>query len=457
MKSNKLTKMELYWYIIGGTIGSGLFVLLPFAIGMAGKAAALAVFLGAFVSFFAYAYNVIIASLFPLKGGDYSQVAFVSSPLVGGMYGFTWIISSLMITGYATAAVSYASAIWPWVGEYGTVIAFVIITFFFAVNYFGTKAGAKLQGPMTIVLLTALIAFVVVGLPKVNFNGYFGEGFFMGGFQGFSGALGLTVFVTLGPAITAIGLSSEVENPTKTIPKAVIGGIAIVTLLCTLIVFVACGVLPIEEVAFQDLTVVAAAIFSPALWVVFVVGGAVFALLTSLLGSVTTFRYPFDQLADEGWLPAIFKRKAKNGWPYVSMLTMYILSLIPLFFNISFDKVVSYISLPAYVILIYVNLKCIQLPKQYPEQWKLSCLRMPMPLYYIFCVAGVVCDIYLIYCYCVDFVPTDYIFIAALCVFILVYTYYRIKAKKVSPEYLQQQKDAIAQEILDYVAQQKNS
>lgn len=456
MKNKKLTTLELYWYIIGAAIGSGLFVLLPIIIGDTGKSAVFAVLAGTFIVLCAQLYNLIIASFFPLRGGDYSQVAFMCPPVMAGVYGLIWLMSCLTMASFATSALSYAADVIPGIPGDSKVIVVIVVTAFFAVSYFGAKFGAKVEGAMVILLLVALGAFVAFGLPKVDFATLIGgENFFLNGFKGFSSALGLCVFLCLGPTMTPVSFTSELENPTKTAPKAMLGGVALLSAIYVLITVVACGVLPAEEIGGQDLAITAAVIFPKSLYVVFVICGAVFALLTSLLGSVNTSKYPFLQMADEGWVPAAFKKTTKNGWPYVVYIVMYILVLIPVVFNISLDTIVAWTNIPAYVIVFYVNLRCLGLPKRYPEQWKRSMLHMPTVLYNILCVFAMICSVYLIYCLAVGLSVLDFIMSVVITLCFFGYSWFCLKTKRVDPAYLEDQKKAIAQEILDYEKTQK--
>lgn len=370
MKSKKLTTFELYWYILGTAIGSGLFVLLPIAIGYTGRSVVLTLIVAGIMRLVTDLYSVTMASMFPLKGGQYSQVSYLIPPLFSGVYGLVWLISTLTLAAYATSAISYTAALIPGIARYSKIIAIVIVTFFFGLNYFGTKFGAKFQRAMTITLLLALAAFIIWGLPKVQFGSYTENNFFLGGISGFSGALAMCAWATDGILSTGASLASEMERPTRQVPKAMVGGVIIVITIYVLITFVAAGTLPIEQVAFQDLTVVAEHIFPRSIYVVFVLAGAVMALMTSLMGGVTVMRYPFEQMTEEGWLPAIFKRRTANGWPVVTMVVMYIMVMIPVIFGISFDAIVSYCTFPGTFIVFYVDLKCMTLPKKYPELWK---------------------------------------------------------------------------------------
>ena len=68
---------------------------------------------------------------------------------------------------------------------------------------------------------------------------------------------------------------------------------------------VAAGVLPVEQVAFQNLTLVAQTIFPTWLYLFFVFGGAMFALLTTLNGTLSWVHRGLQAAARDGWLPAV--------------------------------------------------------------------------------------------------------------------------------------------------------
>lgn len=452
MKSTKLTTLELYSYTIGGVIGSGLFILLPIAIGLAGKGAIFAMIMGVLLAFFAQLFNFIIASMFPLKGGDYSQMAFLMPPVVSGIYGFLWLIASLTMAGYATSAISYTSSVITSVPSESKLLSIGIITLFFGISYFGTKFGGKVESAMTVILLGALLLFVIMGLPKINFSKYISEGgFFDCGFSNFAAACNMCLYAVLGCTLVPVSLSSELKRPTREAPKAMIGCSLIVLVISTLIVFVATGVLPIEQVANKDLSVVAQYIFPKGVFVAFILCGAVLALLTSLFTSVTTFHYPIMQMADEGWIPPVFKKKAKNGWPYVSMTALYLITLIPIIFNISFDTIVSLTNLVFYIIIFFAVVKCMALPKKYPEPWKCSFLHaMPIPVYYIFCSVGLIACAYMIYGSCAGQSFGFIIASFATILIVAVYVIWRLKVKAVSIEYLKSQKQKVIEEALSY-------
>ena len=104
---------------------------------------------------------------------------------------------------------------------------------------------------------------------------------------------------------------------------------------------VAGGVLPYVETAGQNISVTAEAILPRALYIFFVVGGGIGAIASSALGGLGVFRYPLLQVASDGWLPSVFKKTDKNGYPYVIYLLFYVISIIPILTGRSLDAIVS--------------------------------------------------------------------------------------------------------------------
>lgn len=81
-----------------------------------------------------------------------------------------------------------------------------------------------------------------------------------GGFNGFMSATAL-LSMAPGGGVFVINFRRQCKDPTKDIPIAVIVSTIVVSLLYTLMAFVAAGVLPIEQAAGKSLGAVAAEIF----------------------------------------------------------------------------------------------------------------------------------------------------------------------------------------------------
>lgn len=458
-ESKKLSPFDLFLYSVGGTIGSGIFVLMPYAVGDTGRSLPIAIVAAIILMMLAYFYNIVLASMFPLKGGDYSHVAFLTSPTMKGIYAIMTVTTNFSIAGLATSCISYASSVIPALEGMVKPVGFLLLTFFFIINIKGAKFGAKFENAMSIALIISLVGFALIGLPKIDWGSYFQmDGFFYNGFTGMAGAIAMMSFASQGPSAVGAALAADTRNPTKVVPKVIFLTTITVGLLYLCMGIVATGALPIEEVAFRDLTVVAKEVFPYWFFVFFVFGGAVCALLTSVLSQITTSRYPLMQMADEGWLPAVFKKKTKNGFPYVIMITLYVITMIPLLFDISYDTIISFICVPMTLFCVYVNLACITLPKKYPLQWKNSVLHMPYPLFVAIMVLSAGASLFATYTFASDFSKiSELVILAVVCVFIVIYVKWRLKKGYVDEQYLLDQKQAVIDEIAQLIAEEEKS
>lgn len=451
MKEKKLTKFNVFSTVYGGTIGSGIFLMIGFAIGGAGRSLPLAVLLGAIYITMANLYSYIITSMVPLKGGMYDHLAFVGSPTLVGVMALSGVLGATMVTGFATGIVDYLAVIFPGIAPYSKIIAFCIILFFFVLSSFGVETYAKVQNVMTVVLLASLALFAILGLTKVDFGTYFNpEGFFYGGGKGFISAAALMAFTCTGGEGCGFALVGEVDQPTKVIPKYTLLGVFAAVFTYLLMCIVAAGVLPIDQVAYQPLTVVAAEFMHGPLFVVFVIGGAVFALLTSLNSYIIYLKYPMIEAAHDGWLPKAFGKQTKNGYPLFGMVVCFLLGVVPLLFDISFDTIVTLTSIATLPLMILANFACIKLPKQFPELWKKSIFHMPYPVYAVLMTLASLCSCYYMYSYVADY---DLTFkLGALAALVVLYgaCFLLVKTGKVDIQPILEKKKRVVAEMESY-------
>ena len=89
-------------------------------------------------------------------------------------------------------------------------------------------------------------------------------------------------FWVVSGALLFVNLSAEAKNPTRDIPVVMLVSTLIVAILYGLIGIVAAGVLPVEQVAGENLSLVAGYILSRPLYVFFMTCGAMFALISTL-------------------------------------------------------------------------------------------------------------------------------------------------------------------------------
>ena len=448
-QKKKLNTFDIFSLGFGGAVGSGIFVMMGLGIGHTGKSIVIALLGGCVIMLLAYMYNVVFSSMFVLSGGDYSQKAMVFSPLLTGVSGIFTVLNGFALAMYSVSIVSYAGSVFPGILPYTKVIAITITTLFFASTIKGSKFIAIIQNIMTSVLLFSIALFIFVGIPKVK-GGFFTDGdFFLNGPGGLVSAVAIMGFACQGTTMAPVAMAKDTANPRKTLPLAIFMITITLAIVYGLMGVVASGVLPVEDVAGKTLSVVAFEIFPKPVYIIFILGGAVFAIATSLMGGIALLKYPVLKVAEDGWLPGIFKKTTKQGYPWASQLLFYIISVIPVFLGFSFDSIISLIMIPTMLLCACCNFYCILLPKKYPKQWKESVLHMPTPVFTFVMLLSVGCDFLVAYNLFAMLTGKEVVMVFLIVLFCFALALIRIRTGAVKVEDLKNAKARIVEEALN--------
>lgn len=378
---------------LGGAIGSGIFVMMGTGIAHTGHSIVLALSLGCLYMMMAYFFHLILSSMFVLVGGDYDARAMLFTPLLTGVYAMFTTLNNFGLAAYASGVVEYASMVFPQLKNFRTLAAIVIITVMFVITIRGSKFLANLMSVMTVVLIVSILLYCGFGIGEVQPGFFDPDTFFLNGGSGFLLALATLSFACMGTTTAPISQMAVTKNATRTTPLAIIIVSVILAVVYALMGYVSSGVLPVEEVGGRNLAVVAQEIFPHWLFVGFVLGGAVFAIGTSMLGGIISMRYPMVRIAEDGWIPAVFKKTTKSGYPYVTMIAIYIISILPLVLGLSLDEIISLIMIPNTLINCYMNFNLIRVVKRFPNAWNKSMMHMPMPLFTVLCIIAGLCNL----------------------------------------------------------------
>ncbi len=440
-KKKKLGVAELTGYGIGNCIGSGIFVSMGVGIGFTGRSITLALIVACIVVLFAYAYHTLMAGMFVLPGGKYSQAALLQPPLLVGVSAISTVFTGLAFAMFALSIVEYASTVFPGIVPYGKWIAVGIITVFFLTTFLGGKFMGKFNLIMVAVLMVSLLVYIVVGLPQVDFStaNPFSEGYFKGGATGFIMAIAMLSFACQG-ATMPIAMTADAKEPKKSLPKAIILASVAVAAIYSLIGIVSSGVLPVEEVADKSLGVVAKAIFPYGVFVVFIIGGACFAIATSLYGAIAGIQHPLMATIEDGWLPKFFGKKTKKGYPYVMMLVLYIIAIVPIFVDMGLQDLISLMMIPVMVLNLVNNILMFRLVKKYPTAWEKSFFHMPKWAFVVTISLAILCDLLISVALFTTVKAGDQYLIIIMVAALFGYSFYRIKAGKVNLQDLERAK-----------------
>ncbi len=433
-EKKKLGVLELSGYGIGNCIGSGIFVSMGTGIAFTGHSITLALVVACFVVLFAYAFNTLMAGMFVLPGGKYSQAALLQPPILVGVSAISTVLTGLSFAMFALSIVEYAATVFPGISKYETWIAVAIITVFFLTTFLGGKFMAKFNLVMVGVLIFSLLVYIVVGLPKVDFStaNPMSEGYFLDGPVGFIMAIACMAFACQG-ATMPIAMTKDAKDPKRSLPKAIIVASVVVAVVYSLIGIVSSGIIPVDQAAHRNLGVVAEVIFPRPVFVIFVIGGACFAIATSLYGAIASVEHPLMRTVEDGWLPSILGKKNKKGYPYIMMMVLYAIAIIPLFVGMGILEMISLMMIPIMVLNVINNILMIPLVKKYPNAWKKSFFHMPKWAFYITIALAVVADLLISVALLTTIKSVaEIIAIVIMIIAVFGYSYYRIKAGKVN-------------------------
>jgi basic amino acid/polyamine antiporter, APA family len=441
----KLNFIDILCIGIGGAIGSGIFILMGYGIAYTGRSVSVALILGSVVMLLAYMYNIFLVSMFPFRGGAYSQMALLFTPTLTGVNAIFLLLVGFSLSIYTTGIVSYTAAVFPGIETYSKLLSVLILTLFFAVTLRGSKFLATVQNIMVFILVASILIFIIMGSARVQSGFLSGPDFFSSGISGFLSAVALMGFACQGTT-GGIALTADTKSPTRTIPLAILCTTVVVAVLYFFMGVVSSGVLPLKQVIGSNLSVVAKEVFPSWAYVVFILGGAVLALATSLVAAIAALGYPISKIAEDGWLPKIFAKKTKSGYPWATQLAFYIICLIPILADISFSSIVSLVMIPTMLIAAYCNLACIGIPAKYPEQWQKSLFHMPMPLFVVVMSLSAAADLFVAHYDFITLKSTERIEVVAAFLACVAIAMIRIKTKAVDVGKLLEIKKNVAEE-----------
>lgn len=385
----KLTFWDCMGFCIGQIIGSGIMVLTGIVIGFTGHGTPLAFIFAALLAIITMIPFTVLASTLPANGAGYTYIKRLIGERAGFFYLGAFVLTQVLIATYAKGFASYFVSIFPQFDE--RLIALIALGIAVAVNMIGLKTSAVVQKVMVVFLLLSLAMFIGFGLPKVDWSSLAltRANIMPNGTKNFLMGIALLSFATGGAKFVAEN-GDEIENPQKNIPKAMILSTLLVAVFYAFIGVVASGVLPLEKVAFENLTVVAKEIFPPSVYLFFVIGGAMFALMTTLNGTLSWVTRGLQTAAKEGWMPEIVARENKGGAPVLLLGVFALVGALPILTGMNTETIanmgIGLDMLTEFAVLI----ACFRLPKLFPKEYAKSTLRInEKALYAVLCVVGV--------------------------------------------------------------------
>lgn len=336
----KLTFFDVTNLLVGAIVGADIYVVASLGSQYLGPASLVAWIAAGAIAIIIALNFAECATLVPRVGGAYAYAREVWGDFAGFVVGWAlWLAEVAALAVFPVAFVRYLTFFLPALTTAeGAAIKVLFIASITYVNIRGTKMAGRANDVLTIAKLSPLLLLIVAGLIYMAFNPTATNANFVPfaslGFDHFGQALILIFWAYAGFELAAIP-SNEIENPTRTIPKAIIVGMAIVTLFYLLTNFVIIGVVNWTSLQFDPAPLATAGSVAFSLTpTLALIGGLILGVgaLISVSGSdesgtLSTARLSYA-ISLDGLFPRFFSDlHARYGTPYKSLIAQGVLAL----------------------------------------------------------------------------------------------------------------------------------
>lgn len=243
----RLGLAELVLYGVGLILGAGIYAILGEAAAVAGEAVPLAFLLAAVVAAFTGLSYAELASRFPRGEGDYVYVreSLDSKRLAEAVAVLRVAVGAVSAGAVALAFAGYLDAL---VGAPRLPVALGLVLAATVVNFWGIGVSAALNVAFTAAEVLGLALVVWVGWDSWGSVALFES---PSGLGGVVQAAFLVFFAYLGFG-SIVTVAEETEDPTRTVPRAIVVAILTTTVLYVLVAVSAVGVVDWRTLGASD-------------------------------------------------------------------------------------------------------------------------------------------------------------------------------------------------------------
>ncbi|MFB2875258.1 APC family permease [Floridanema aerugineum] len=369
---------------LGSIIGTGVFVSIGIAAGIAGSAVILAVAIGALVAICNGLNSAQLAANHAVSGGTYEYGYKYLNPWLGFTAGWMFLVAKS--ASAATAALGFAgyllNAFRISNRNLLVAIALVAVTLFTVIILLGIKRSNTANIAIVSITLLTLGFFIIAGLPVLTTKGLTNlTPFFATPNQEsinpitailHASALMFVAYTGYGRIAT---LGEEVREPRKTIPKAII-----LTMIVTMLLYIVVAIVSVGTVGADTLSQAATSKAAPLEVAArsfripgssqIIAIGAITAMLGVLLNLILGLSRVVLAMGRRGDLPRVFGRLNETGTtPFWAVIIVGIaIALLVLIGNVKTTW-----SFSAFSVLIYyaiTNLAALAIPSEgrlYPK------------------------------------------------------------------------------------------
>jgi len=329
--------------IIGTVIGSGVFIQLPIVQQAAGSPglAVIAWLIGGLIWLPQLFILAEMGTAYPQQGFGYLYLQKAGSPGLAFVYVWTvfWTSDTPSITIMAIAAVAALDVFFPVLSDsYLTkIIASLIVMALTWVHVRSVKQGGRLQAVLTVTKLSPLVLLCILGFFFFDSTSLFMT-------TALTTDKSIFVLITAGVAATVwsyagfpniLYMAGEIKNPSKTLPKALLGSLLVVTVIYVLVAIATSVLVPHDE-----LVAISGGFANPFKYLPWFAGIAAgflaLAAFTSMVGATNAAimvqpRIEYAIARDGLFFPVFGKLHPKYGTPANSIIIQSAMAIIMMF------------------------------------------------------------------------------------------------------------------------------
>lgn len=393
-QTSKIGVIPATLMVAGNMMGSGVFMLPAnlAAIGSIALIGWLVTIVGAVALALVFAK---LAAIDPAAGGPYAYTKKAFGDYMGYQANLVyWLANVVGNVALAVAGLGYIANFFPSL-KVPLVAAFAeiaIIWFFSYANMLGPKLVGRIQSFTTIFALVAILGMAIFGWFWFN-PVLFTESWNVSGHSNFSavtGTLTFTLWAFIGVESASVS-AAVVENPSRNVPIATVGGVILASVAYVLSSSVIMGMIPNKELILSSAPFADAAKLALGN-----IGGNAVAICAAVgcLGSLAGWTLLVGQTAkaaaDDGLFPAVFARVNRRGVPAAGLAIVAVIMSVQVIATMSptaseqFGKIASIAVILTLLPYIYSSIAVKVLGYK----------KMPHGQYVFFVLAGLVAAIY---------------------------------------------------------------
>jgi APA family basic amino acid/polyamine antiporter len=366
---------------LGAIIGTGIFVILGEAIGDSGPAIVLSFVLAAVTcAFSALSYSELASSI-PVSGSAYTYAYATLGELLAWIIGWDLILEyGVSVAAVAVGWGQYLNSLLDSLfgvtlpdalseppGDGGVVnlpAAFLVLAVT-ALLIVGVRESTRTNTIMVVIKLVVLLLFIALAFTAFNAGNL--SPFSPFGFHGVTTAAAAIFFAYIGfDAVSTSG--EEVVKPARNLPLAIIGSLAIATLLYIVVAIAATGAYPWQKLAGQEAPL--ATVLSEGVGTSWGSGMISVGALVAITSVVLTILYGQTRImyamSRDGLVPPVFSKISRRQTPALATALFGVLIAI-LAATVPLEIIFELVNIGTLFAFVLVNIGVIILRRTRPD------------------------------------------------------------------------------------------